>query len=322
MQKQQPEDVVHVGRDGWLFLATGSNHVLDLYANPSAFTAEMALEWRDLLLTRQERFASMGAEYLHLPAPEKLTVMHRYFDGEIENIQGSPIHQMASRYGKELDFFVNPLPYFDRQIDNVSVYWKTDTHWSFWGCYSAYQLLCARLGVEANRDLVSYPFQEGNVLFDLGAKLGEPVREKGRFYQLSRNSVRRYANPLVRYKEESGKLNEASLHVGSHVIFDNDSPDAIDKTVVLFGDSFSEYRPHLLTGMLAETFREVHFIWNACMDYEYVAMAGADIVISELAERFMTRLPEDNLDIHAFAKDRLAKHTSSGIRAWITGSAA
>jgi len=82
---------------------------------------------------------------------------------------------------------------------------------------------------------------------------------------------------------------------------------------MLFGDSFSECREHLLTGMLAETFREVHFIWNANIDYEYVNFIQPDVVITELAERFMTRIPTDKLDIQSFAAERLADYKIKAI---------
>lgn len=82
---------------------------------------------------------------------------------------------------------------------------------------------------------------------------------------------------------------------------------------MLFGDSFSECREHLLTGMLAETFREVHFIWNPNIDYEYVNFIQPDVVITELAERFMTRVPADKLDIQSFAAERLANYKVKAI---------
>jgi len=302
---KQAENLVHEGDKGWLFLVAGSNHVLDMYQHKSSFTPTMAKGWVKLLRERTNRLASNGIQYLHLPAPEKLTVLHKFYRGEIENIGGSPIQQMATRHSADVPCLVNVLPLFAKQVDNTLLYWKTDTHWSFWGCFSAYQLLCARMGVKANTDLLQYPYSEGPVMFDLGAKLDEPTKETGRFYQLAQNAQRSYANTMVRFKEEQGLINEANLHVGSSVVYRNESENAIDKCVMLFGDSFSEYREHLLTGMLAETFREVHFVWNGSIDYKYVDRIQPDVVITELAERFMTRIPDDKFDVHEFAAERL-----------------
>jgi len=284
------EKLVHEGSDGWLFLVAGSNHVLNMYQHKSSFTPAMAKAWVKLLKAQ-------------------LTVLHKFYRGEIENIDGSPIRKMANDHAAEVPCLVNVLPLFAKQVDKTLLYWKTDTHWSFWGCFSAYQLLCARIGVEPNTQLLQYPFSEGPVLFDLGAKLEKPTKEIGRFYQLTKNAQRSYANTMVRFKEEHGLINEANLHVGSSVVYRNNSANAVDKCVMLFGDSFSEYREHLLTGMLAETFREVHFIWNASIDHDYVDRVKPDVVITELAERFMTRVPDDKFDVQEFAADRLKAFT-------------
>ncbi len=300
------EKLVHEGDDGWLFLVAGSNHVLDMYRHKSSFTQSMAKAWVNLLKGRSKQLASKGIQYLHLPAPEKLTVLHKFYRGELENIEGSPIRQMVSKHAADVPCLVNVLPLFAKQVDKTLLYWKTDTHWSFWGCFSAYQLLCTRMGVKSNAGLLKYPYSEGPVLFDLGAKLEEPIKETGRFYQLTQNAQRSYANTMVRFKEEQGLINEANLHVGSSVVYRNNSENAIDKCILLFGDSFSEYREHLLTGMLAETFREVHFIWNSSIDYKYVDRIKPDVVITELAERFMTRIPDDKFDVQGFAAERLA----------------
>lgn len=302
------EPNVHVGHDGWLFLVDGSNSVIDLYKNESSFDASLARQWVELLRQRHDRFQARGIEYVHLAAPEKLTVLHKFYSGDIENIDGSPILQLAARHAGEVPCLLNVVPYLARNIDNFPIYWKTDTHWSAWGCYLAYQQLCARLRLPTNTEILSYPHSDVDISMDLGARLNPPASENVRFYRLEKKSRRVYANPLVRYKESKGFRNEGNLHVGSNVIFRNDSSDAADKVVVLFGDSFSEYRNHLLTGMLAETVRELHFIWSSNIDDEYVRRVRPDIVISELAERFMTRVPTDDIDIDSLARERVEKH--------------
>ena len=302
------DEEVHVGRDGWLFLVGGSNRVIDLYRRESSFTDELAREWVELLRARADRLEARGIEYVHLAAPEKLTLLHREAAGRLEDPQGSPILRLVALHEAETPNFLNVVPYLASQIDNLRVYWKTDTHWAPWGAYLAYQMLCTRLGIPTNEQLLNYPFTEGELALDLGAKLDPPATENARFYRLGRHARRVYANPLVRYKEARGLVDEPSLHVGSHVVFRNDSPTADPRTVVLFGDSFSEYRNHLLTGMLAETVRELHFIWNASIDDEYVRLVRPDIVVTELAERFMTRVPVDDLDVASVARSRVAAH--------------
>jgi hypothetical protein len=114
------------------------------------------------------------------------------------------------------------------------------------------------------------------------------------------------SNAIVNYKEKHGLENDVGFHVGSNVVFVNREPNANDKVIVLFGDSFAEYRPHLLTGMLAETFRELHFVWSISIDWNYVKRVKPDIVVSEATERFMTTLPDDGFDVDDVTLRKLA----------------
>ena len=104
-------------------------------------------------------------------------------------------------------------------------------------------------------------------------------------------------NKTVRYNEQTGFRDGKPQFQGCYVHLRNDSPDARPETVLLFGDSFSEFRPHLLTAMLAETYRELHFVWSASLDFDLIGRFRPQIVISEIAERFMATLPGDGLQV-------------------------
>ncbi|MDB5448376.1 MAG: hypothetical protein JWQ97_3693, partial [Phenylobacterium sp.] len=81
--------------------------------------------------------------------------------------------------------------------------------------------------------------------------------------------------------------------------------------LMLFGDSFSEYRTHLLTGLLAETFAETAFIWSSAIDWGLVQKFKPNVLLTELAERFMEQVPNDDLDLNAFASHRLEQYRKS-----------
>ena len=76
--------------------------------------------------------------------------------------------------------------------------------------------------------------------------------------------------------------------------------------VALFGDSYCGVDQSLLTGLVAQTFREVHFFWSNSIDYGYITETKPDIVLSELAERFVKRVPDDKRDLRPFAVTRHA----------------
>lgn len=321
---------VHTGEHGWLFLTGGEHKVIDLYGSESAFTPELAQQWVELLRLRTDTMSGRGIRYVHVSAPDKLTLLNRHYTGSLANPSGSPIRQLHARHEAELASFLNVVPYLSQAIDKYPVFWKTDNHWTAWGCFLAYQLICSHLGVPTNTDILNYPFTEQNAVLALGraasGATGHSVEpENIRTYRLDRYSKRTYANEVVRFRE-SMRLDQLAERLvvskpdqlvveqqalfntlldgsGSHVIYENHSAEAADKKIVLFGDDFSEYRPHLLTGMLAETVREVHFVWSRSIDHEYIRQVRPDIVISQNSEASMVELPQDTGTVQSWSSE-------------------
>jgi len=295
---------VHAGKEDWLFLTGGEHRVIDLFANESTFTPDMAKQWVSLVQNRANQLSARGIDFVHLIVPDKLTLLNRHYADALPNPDGSPIRQLQSRHGPELHHFLDVVAYLSNGIDKYPVFWKTDNHWTAWGCFMAYQLLCSRLQIPTNTQILNYPFNEEQTtqgLAPLVAKGSQSsvVKETVRTYSLNKFSERVYANHVVRYRENlnldkiSKKIADAKTDAtateldqiirdmldghGSHVVYENNSPDAVDKKIVLFGDSFSDYKQNLLTGMLAETVREVHFIWSHSVDHEYIRLIRPDI---------------------------------------------
>jgi hypothetical protein len=302
-----PPDV-HRGKDGWLFLIGGANQVLDIYTRPGGFPDATVAKWVDLLRARRDRCAKSGVTYLHMIAPEKLSVYFDKFDGELPYREQSPAIRIPeeARAAGLGDVIVDPLPFFMERKEQHKLFWKTDTHWTFEGCSSAMRVLCSRLAVEPSPTIAEGRRITGNVTLDLGGKLTPPVKEEFSTVLFLKSARRVAVNSMVAFKERTKRENDGGLHVGSNVVFCNHRADAVNKSLVLFGDSFAEYRSHLLTGMLAETFREVHFVWSAGIDWSYVDRVKPDILLTELAERFSPQVPRDDMDLDRYVVRRLA----------------
>lgn len=307
------EGDVLIGKDGWLFLSGGSNSPLDYYLNKIEFNAQLIRGWCDLLESRREKLS--GYKYIHLFVPNKETIYDHKIGGECVLVPGNPLGVLFRHLSQEqsellADVAINPVSYFRKIRDDYQLYWKTDSHWSPAGCFAAYQLVCAKLGIKPRDDLLRRPFVEGALAMDLGSKLTDKREETVRFYNFCKDSFRAEENELVKFKEENNLENEPGLHVGSHVKFVN--PSALYKQkVIIFGDSFSECRPSLLTGMLAETFYETHFIWSTALDYDFISEVSPDIIISEIAERFMPVVPRDDFHVRHFPGQRLREFKKS-----------
>ena len=86
---------------------------------------------------------------------------------------------------------------------------------------------------------------------------------------------------------------------GSQACYENRTERADARTLLIFGDSNSHQDPIQLTGMFAETFREVHFVWSSSLDWRLIEEVKPDLLIAEIAERFLKRLVNDDFDVKA-----------------------
>ncbi len=294
---------VHVGRDGWLFLTAGSNNVVGQFSR-SRLMARRVRGWKRLVIARVRGCERLGSRYLHVIVPEKLTVYDHKLDGLAVKVRLSPAlrlrralfwHRRARRACLDL------VGAFRAVRDARDLYYRTDSHWSFEGCETAYRLICDACGA-APKDLHNAPHAWLERAGDLGAKLIPPQSEPWPIRQVQRDAVRVHASPIVALRERTGRAD--TLHVGSHVIYRNDAPGTDPRKVVLFGDSYAHFAPIMLTALIAETFAEVHFIWSSSLDWGYLERVRPDLVIGQVAERFMFQMPDDRFDLDAYAAER------------------
>lgn len=281
---------IHIGRDGWLFLTGGTNRLLAQYRD-TPLTRWRLWRWRRLIGRRHARARQLGVRFLQTVIPEKLTVYDDRLDKLAVDVALSPALRLgaaltpADAGGPWLDL-VGP---FRQARDDAQLYHRTDTHWTFAGCLLAYREMCRTLGLLPREDLHERPFNQAELAGDLGAKLDPPRTELMRNADLDQDArqvrTNAIADALIR-KTPIG-------HSGAHAVFENASPDAAPVRVLLFGDSYAHVVPFMLTGMLAETVRELDFVWSASVDWRYVERTRPDILICLVAERFTARVPKD-----------------------------
>ncbi|GEP10234.1 alginate O-acetyltransferase AlgX-related protein [Methylobacterium gnaphalii] len=306
-----PVAEIHVGRDGWLFLTGGSNRVLTQFGRPGIARETLWL-WRKHLADRCRRSRRLGATYLHVVAPEKLTIYHDAVDGLVFDPDRAPALRLrrwlwGSPGARAFVDLVGPMRAARWQ---TPLYRRTDTHWTFEGCDLAYRTILARLGVAPRDDIAARRLPHSlPYLGDLAAKLSPAPVETVEECRFETQAQRIYANSLLAHFEALGQPREA--HIGAHAIFRNDDPQADPRRVVLFGDSYCEHGPMyalgVLTPFLADTFREVHFLWSTSIDWDYVASVRPDFIISEIAERFMIEPPIYGMRIDALAELAMAR---------------
>lgn len=291
----QIENGVVSGKNGWLFLWDGSNEVNRYYTQPDYFTDADAQGWVDLLTSRRDRLAGLGARYRHLTVPDKLSLYPDQVGKALPHFDRHPGRLVAERLQGD-DLNVDIQPAMLEAAKEGATFYRTDSHWTFGGCQTGYRRLCQALGVTP-QDFSDRKSGSRSMVMDLGNKFTPQVLEEASFTPVLRDARRISENAQIRYNEETGFAEGKPRFVGCYMHMRNDRPDSRPETLMLFGDSFSEFRPHLLTAMLSETFREVHFVWSTSFDWELIERIRPNIVVTEIAERFMSTLPKDDLTV-------------------------
>ncbi|MDH2312074.1 alginate O-acetyltransferase AlgX-related protein [Methylobacterium brachiatum] len=297
---------IAVGRDGWLFWVGRTNELVDLYADSPA-SRRLLRRWVRLVETRVRRTRALGATYVHAIVPEKIAIHADTLDRPFPNLADPPGLRLgrllASGTEARLVDLYGPL---QAARAEGPVYLQTDTHWNHRGYITAYRALCAALGVTPAGHVLAATGETARFVFDLGGKLKPPVDEAYLAHAFQRRAQRSEANALVQLRETGRVAGRGGFFVGSRAVMRN--PEAADpRRVVLFGDSYVFDQGPRLTAMLAESFREVHAIWSAEIDWAYVAAVKPDLVVYEIAERFLRRVPTDRFSVDAFAQRRVRR---------------
>ncbi|GJD93765.1 alginate O-acetyltransferase AlgX-related protein [Methylobacterium iners] len=292
--RRKKREIVHVGRDGWLFLIGGTNGVLDQYRSTFAWWRRLRA-WASLVEARAARARALGITYVHTVVPEKLSIYEDRTDALAYDAAKSPARRLAGRLLKTPAYLDLLGPMRAARDGPPPLFYRTDTHWNYDGCLLGYRLLLRACGAVPPAGIGDRPRYETSKVRDLAEKLPSKPVEAASHGIIDQHAKRVFASPLVEAYEAAGQA--PSLHVGAHVVYRNETPGADPRTVVLFGDSYSHFAPIMLTGLLAETFREVHFVWSSSLDWTYIERVRPDLLIFEIAERFMVRLPDDLFDV-------------------------
>jgi alginate O-acetyltransferase complex protein AlgJ len=291
------ELIVHEGHDGWLFLTGGSNFVTTLYERDGGHLPDVNLRrWRDAIIERKRRCDALGVAYAHVVAPEKLTIYGHKQASPLVDVDLAPAIRLQQLFGGDARAagWVDLVWPMREQRDAVELYWRSDTHWTPEGGLLAYRLLCESLQLTPNADLATRPCNTIHKIMDLGGKFDPPRWEQIREIDWIASARRIYANAVVRILEDP--VHGGDIHVGAHAVYRNEAaPNNV--RILLFGDSFAGVGPDRLTAQLAETARELVFVWSANVDWRLVKRVKPDIVITEIAERYMALAPNDRFNL-------------------------
>ena len=267
---ESPHPSVLSGFDGWLYYLEGGED----FRRGSGLDPEMVAELYDVQQQAVDTFAAAGADYRILVAPDKHTVYPQYLPLSSRMGSGpSVLDQMSVSPNPEYTVrFVDVRPALVAAAETGNQqYYKTDSHWSANGAYTAYQVLMDELLPEhptlrrlTGEDVSCSPITTSG---DLAAMIGQKGLREDRFDSVS-----------VLHPESREDPDRSD---GVLTAFINESlPDA--PTMLLIHDSFGPY----LTTFLRESVSELWVMSNDSPAFDSMGdLSRFDIVVMEVVER-------------------------------------
>jgi len=261
---------VLVGRKGWLFLTDEDN--LSYYQCDKPFTPDELTTLVDRIKGMREFSRENGAEFLLLIAPNKESIYPEFLpaginpsgktcrmDQALEALQAAGVYTLDLR--KTLK----------EEKSNNQLFFKTDTHWNDNGAFLVYQTIFSEL-MKVFPDLDIWGFTDFKPVSYLRTgdlskliPLFSPISEVA----ISLEPIRERNATVLQGDNSQTILSETGI--GSN-------PDA-----VIFRDSF-------FMGLLpffAENFNKAVYRWSFEFDENLILSEKPDIVIYELAERYL-----------------------------------
>jgi alginate O-acetyltransferase complex protein AlgJ len=270
-----------VGLEGSLFLCDGSNSNVAQFTGAAPMAPDWLDRWRQVAGARRAELGEMGIAEAVLVVPDKLAVLEDRYPEPLARLGPRPIERLLEE--SELDLLY-PLVELRTAAAEEDVYLTTDTHLTFRGNELLAATVLDALGIE-RPDFSALHLNRYLIAGDLGGKFDPPivsvVAEPGTLHHAQ----------LV--EDNRAELEAVGAHVGTRRVFRNDRA-ADGRTAAVFGDSygFGDAAYQGLSWFLAQVFREVHFVWVPFgWDPDYVRDIGAEVVVTEGAERFLGQVP-------------------------------
>ncbi|WP_161893083.1 hypothetical protein [Pseudomonas juntendi] len=271
-----------IGRDAWLFIYEGGNQYKTAYMEPDQYG--LGESWASLIEMRQRKADSLGIQILHLVIPNKLTLLPQYFP---EKLNSSISYALSSLIFANCDAdLLIPINELRNPDVSGSVFRRNDSHFTIAGNACVTDIVLSRLGmsninIENSIVPTSVVKQVGDLGIKFPKKIGEhlhaPDFKNGFLDQSKIHKIKELINP--------------PRHLGSQVSFRNNNAP-IDKKIVVYGNSFFSMCPSWgMSPFFAALFKEFHFIWSYEVDFDQCKDIGADIVLFQTCERFLSRVP-------------------------------
>lgn len=294
------DDVAIVGHEGQIFLRGGSNQYVPQYTGQLQMPPDWLPAWCHLLERRQTEASDLGCAIAFLVVPENVAINAERYPEPLVTSGPRPIELLLEATDASIHY---PLAELRAANADAAVSLRTDTHLTLHGNRVLHEGLMLAVGSKVVSPDALPPVQSYVSSGDLGSRFTPRILE------IVHSPLSLGATELV--EDNWSQIQRTGGHIGTRRVFH--TPSAPDqRCVVLFGDSygFGAENAHGTSWFLAQVFRETHFVWAPFgWDPGYVTQVEADVVISQTAERFMSRVPMPAVDVIALTANALAHQT-------------
>lgn len=270
---------VLIGKDGILFLVGDSNNVINQIIGDLKIPQQSQVIWQEVLFDRKEQIEKRMLPLVHLVIPDKERV---YADKLPENIMvsnNSTFEQWRQLLPSSFPV-IYPLTDFIEKRKTRDTYSKGDTHWNDYGAYICYQAVCRMLSEVLSEHI------ETTCLADESFHL--TIQNADLLGMLGGVCIENQIKIAPDTYQCHVVNNNGSWLTGRQIHYRSTNSTSCPKRLLVFHDSFGPYMERLL----ASTFVESKFIWNADVLWEEVDAFAPDIILIEQVERFLIRPPK------------------------------
>jgi alginate O-acetyltransferase complex protein AlgJ len=266
---------VVLGKQGWMYYTSEGN--LDYYQRVRPLTSGQIEKITINLQYIQEKLNAKGIKFLFVIAPNKETIYPEYLPAGI-SITGNPTwaDQITTDLQKTDVQVLDLRQPLLKSKPTAQIYFKTDTHWNPLGAHVAYTQILDSLQTSFPI-LIPHPLTDfdqvperisGDLagLIHLKDEINEPFTAlKARFEKPSRGLKNPPAGQMITVM-----------------------PDPKLPTAVIFRDSFFNG----LQPFISEHFSRVVYVSDFIVNFDLIAEENPQIVILEVAERYLNKLED------------------------------
>ena len=293
LKASMPNDSVLAGEGDWLYLAQENPqlNVITDYRAVNHLTPAQLETWAAVFTARRDWLQARGMNYMVVIAPNKASIYPESIPPRFNRASDvNKLDQLVGALGAAGVDILDLRPALLEAKSRGPAYYRTDSHWTPFGAFFAYQDITRRLQ-RYFPDMRPAPLES----YAMGRK---PGLLGGLSYMIAMGDLYQEDVILMEPKcsrnafETSGQ--EARLnHFQPLSVYEN--PDKSLPRALVIRDSFV----HEIIPFMAEHFSRMYFVWPfptdavrvRDFDVESILREKPDIVIDEFVERYFTQPP-------------------------------